>query len=204
MLELHRGLTSCPGLFPFDLEALWARSRPGGGQVPRLPSVEDLLVHLALHAAFQHGLVLSLVQWLDLSRLLERTPPEPARLAQAAAEARGEAALAAALQAAKAVVGAPVPSALEASLAPFLPKSFGKWLRQRLQVPLALVAPSLPPLARVRWGLLAGRRRELVSRTLRAEEAASPLEARLGAVGRAVGVVWRWSRRSLTRPAAGA
>jgi hypothetical protein len=205
ILELHRGLTSCPGLFPYDPEALWARSRPGRGQVPRLPSVADVLVHLCLHAAFQHGLVLSLVQWLDLRRLLEQAPPEPSGLAQVASDARAEAALAAALEAARAVVGVSIPAAIEASFTPFLPKSFGKWLQRRIEEPLALVAPSRVPLARTRWGLLAGRRRELLSRTLGGEAApASSLEARLGAVGRAVGVAWRWWRRSLTRPAAGA
>ena len=40
--------------------------------MPELPSAEDLLVQLAAHAAFQHGLWLHLVQYLDFSRLLSR------------------------------------------------------------------------------------------------------------------------------------
>src|SRR6266511_3349465 len=86
VLELHHSVTSSPGLFPLDRDGLWSRSVPGAGQVPRLPSAEDLLVQLSLHAAFQHGLVLSLAQWLDFRRLLEllrrtlfaETPGEPA------------------------------------------------------------------------------------------------------------------------------
>src|SRR4030042_1707373 len=68
IVELHRSVVSAPGLFPVDAEGLWARSRPGRGQLPRLPSPEDLLLPLALHAAFQHGFSLALVQWLDFRR----------------------------------------------------------------------------------------------------------------------------------------
>src|SRR6266542_4878035 len=86
VLELHHSVTSSPGLFPLDRDGLWSRSVPGAGQVPRLPSAEDLLVQLSLHAAFQHGLVLSLAQWLDFRRLLERRrlDPRPARSGQGA------------------------------------------------------------------------------------------------------------------------
>ena len=89
VVELHRSVVSAPGLFPPDPEGLWARSRPGRGQLGRLPSAEDLLLQLALHAAFQHGLSLSLVQWLDFRRVLEREEVDVARLlALAAARAR--------------------------------------------------------------------------------------------------------------------
>ena len=60
LVELHRSVSSCPGLFPLDPDAVWERSRPGRGQLPRVSAPEDLLVQLGLHAAFQHGLVLSL------------------------------------------------------------------------------------------------------------------------------------------------
>src|SRR5262249_8195449 len=70
VLELHRGITSCARLFPLDLDAAWTRSRPGAGLVKRGPSAEDLLVHLSLHAAFQHSLVLRVVQYIDFRRLL--------------------------------------------------------------------------------------------------------------------------------------
>src|SRR4029450_5847578 len=75
VLELHHSVTSCPGLFPLDGPGLVARSREGSGQVRRLPAPEDLLVHLAMHASFQHGLVLSLVQWLHFRRLPGRGGP---------------------------------------------------------------------------------------------------------------------------------
>jgi hypothetical protein len=160
VLELHRSVVSAPGLFPLDAEGLWARSRQGRGQLPRLPSPEDLLVQLALHAAFQHGLVLSLVQWLDFRRVLEREAVDPSCLLALAAAARAEVPLAAALLVAEAVVDAPVPVR-----AP-LPEGLRRWLEPRLAAPLSFIAPSPPALARARWELCAGRRTELLWRTL--------------------------------------
>jgi hypothetical protein len=162
ILELHRTVVSAPGLFPPDPEGLWARRRAGRGQVSRLPSPEDLLLQLALHAAFQHGLTLSLVQWLDFRRLLEREVLDASRLLALAERSRAAVPLGAALLSAEAVVAAPVPAALR----PRLPAGLRRWLAPRLAEPLALVAPSAPDLARARWELLAGRRAELVWRTL--------------------------------------
>ena len=162
IVELHRSVVSAPGLFPLDAEGLWARSRPGRDQLRRLPSAEDLLVQLALHAAFQHGFVLSLVQWLDFRRVLEREPIDASRLLALAASARAEVPLAAALLAAEAVVSAPLPPPHR----PRLPGGLQRWLEPRLASPLALVASSVPDVARVRWELLAGRRAELLWRTL--------------------------------------
>jgi hypothetical protein len=162
ILELHRSVVSAPGLFPLDAEGLWARRRAGHGQLRCLPSAEDLLLQLALHAAFQHGLVLSLVQWLDFRRVLEREAIDPGRLLALAGAARAEVPLAAALLAAEAVVAAPVPAPLRLSI----PASLRRWLLPRLASPLSLVTPSEPALARVRWELLAGRRAELLWRTL--------------------------------------
>jgi hypothetical protein len=162
IVELHRSVVSAPGLFPMDARGLWARSRRGRGQLARCPSAEDLLVQLALHAAFQHGLTLSLVQWLDFRRVLEREPIDASRLRAVAAAARAEAPLGAALLAAGAVVKAPVP----APLRPPVPPSLLRWLEPRLAEPLAFVGPSEPALARLRWELLPGRRAELLWRTL--------------------------------------
>ena len=161
VVELHRSVVSAPGLFPLDPEGLWARSRAGRGQLGRLPSPEDLLLQLALHAAFQHGLV-------PLARAVARLPArararDDRRPAPAGARRRpGRGAPRAALLAAEAVVAAPLP----ASLRPRLPAGLRRWLAPRLGEPLAFVAPSAPDLARVRWALLAGRRAELVWRTL--------------------------------------
>jgi len=94
-LELHHSVASCPGLHPLDAEGLWQRSSTAEGQVRRQPAAEDLLVQLALHAAFQHGLVLTLVQYLDFGRLLAAERPSPERVLEAAAASRATPALAA-------------------------------------------------------------------------------------------------------------
>jgi hypothetical protein len=190
ILELHRSVTSAPGLFPLDAEGLWQRRRAGQRQLQAWPSAEDLLLQLALHASFQHGLVLSLVQWLDFRLLLEREPIDVALLLERAAAARARAPLAAALAAAEAVVAAPVPAELRDGL----PRGLARWLEAPLRDPLAFVAPAEPELARLRLELLAGRRAELVWRTLVLPETPEG-DTRLGARLRfALARAWRLAR----------
>lgn len=57
-LELHTSLTSCPRYIGVDTESLLQRSEKASlGNVPlRTLSPEDHLLHLCLHASFQHGL----------------------------------------------------------------------------------------------------------------------------------------------------
>jgi putative nucleotidyltransferase-like protein len=198
IVELHRSVVSAPGLFPMDVDGLWARSRRGRGQLRRLPSAEDLLVQLALHAAFQHGLTLSLVQWLDFRRLLEREPIDVSRLREVAAANRAEVPLGAALLAAEAVVRAPVP----APLRPQLPRSLLRWLEPRLAEPLTFVGPSEPPLGRVRWDLLRGRRVELLWRTLVLPETPDGDERLPSRLAFAVGRGLRLARRLPPEPPA--
>ena len=107
LVELHRSVTSCRDVFRLDPDSLWSRARPATGQVRRRPSSEDLLVQIAQHALFQHAGVLWLVQWLDIRRLLERDPPDPERLEQAARAAQATLCVRAALSAAAAIVGSP-------------------------------------------------------------------------------------------------
>jgi hypothetical protein len=166
VVELHHALASCPALHPFDAERLWACSRPAGGLVGRIPSPEDLLVQLALHAAFQHGLGLTLVQYLDFRRLLERLAPATERVLAVAAALRAERSLAAALAAAEAVVGARIPSDLAGALERHVTPALGRFLALRLADPVTVLSPSCPPLARSRWLLARGRRLELLRATL--------------------------------------
>jgi len=197
VLELHHSVTSSPGLFPLDRDGLWSRSVLGPGQVQRRPSPEDLLVHLALHAAFQHGLVVSLAQWLDFRRLVERCQLDPDRLGEAARAARAETPLAAALLAARTVVEAPLPGWLHA-VAGSAPKHF-----QREGVdPLDFVTPAEPDLARVRFRLLPGRRTELLLRTVfpeRPGERGSLLRTIGRGALRAASLLRRWGPRTLAR-----
>jgi len=197
ILELHRSVVSAPGLYPLDREGLWARRRAGRGQLRVLPSAEDLLLQLALHAAFQHGLVLSLAQWLDFRLVLEREPIDVAGLVALATAARAQAPLGAAFAVAGAVTGARVPFELGFGL----PRGMARRLEPLLQAPLGFVAPAEAQLARVRWELAAGRRLELVWRTLVLPETPEG-DARLAARVRfAFGRALRLARRESAWPA---
>jgi len=172
VVELHQSPTSCPGLYPLDAEALWAQRRAGAGQVKELPSREHLLVLLALHAVFQHGLALRLVQYLDLRRLLD-VPLDPSSVFAAADACGARAVLGAALLAAEVVVGARVPQALRPALHALPPRDRARvaaWARA------AAAGTLVPPTARVRWMAARGRRAALLRGTLRgnAEGAALP------------------------------
>lgn len=165
VLELHHGLTAAPSFFPVDAEGLWRRTCVGRGVIGRGPGPEDLLVHLSLHLAFQHGLVLSLGQYLDVRRLLERESLDPDLLAAIAEQTGAEAALVAALEAASAVVGARVPAGMGTRPGTRAPRGFETWLRRRLRDPSALLPPALPAIGRTRWALARGRRSALVGAT---------------------------------------
>jgi hypothetical protein len=193
LVELHRSVTSCPDVFRLDADALWSRARARPGQVRRVPSAEDLLVQIAQHALFQHAGVLWLVQWLDLRRLLERDPPDPARLAQAARESRATLCVQAALSAAAAIVGAPIPAAPAAEAD--VPLALSAWMEEVRRDALSAVTPAPPPLARLRWALAAGRRWSLIRGTLRpadSGETGTALGSAAATVRRAAGLVRRW------------
>lgn len=148
-VELHRHLVSCGALFPSDEVPVDAPA-----------SAELLLVELALHAAFQHGLVLSLVQYFDFRRLLEREAVDGPALERLAGRFGATLAVGAALAAASAAVGAPVPDELRRRFVDPLPRA----LARIAAAPPA--APSRVLLARVRWLVARGRRRALVAATL--------------------------------------
>jgi hypothetical protein len=164
-LELHHALAAPARFHRADGAAWIARGQPDAAGRPAAASA-DLLVQLAVHAAFQHGLVLRLGQWLDFRALLEREPPPLAAALAAAREARATAELYAALQAATDLVGAAA-TPLLAALAPLVPRAVRRHLAWRQADPASLCVPREPPLARVRLALAAGRRLELLRATLR-------------------------------------
>jgi putative nucleotidyltransferase-like protein len=173
-VELHRHLTSCGALFPSE-------AVPADGPAP----AELLLVQLALHAAFQHGLALSLVQYFDFRRLLEREALDPDALARVAAGLHATVALGAALAAAEATVGAPLTAELRRRFVDPLPRGLAR---------AALAPPAVASrhrLAWTRWQVARGQRRLLLRATLRSgpvredgTAAPRPLLSRLGALVR--------------------
>ena len=189
VLELHHSVTSCPGLFPLDAAALW----DAGVETPsglHVPGHEHLLVLLALHAAFQHGLGLSVVQYLDFRRLLER-PLDAVRVQRYAGAAGAAIALALSLRAAEAVVGARVPEDLQRVLPSRDPRA---WPVRKLRDPVSLLSPATPDLGRARWAAAHGRRWELIRLTLAGPAPERPLSSWRN-TRRHLGRAWRLARR---------
>jgi hypothetical protein len=191
VVELHRSVTSCGSLFPLDAERVWTRSRPGTGLLRRVPSPEDLLVQLSLHAAFQHGLCLRLVQFLDFRRVFERSPPRTNVLLEEAHAARALPSLALALKAATAMVGATIPGELSEALARALPQRLTAWLARRIANAETLPTPADADLLRLRWWLAGDKRYTLLRTALGGQD--GPLWRRMErTVRRAVSLAWRW------------
>jgi hypothetical protein len=192
VVELHRSLTACPGLFPVAPSGLWERATPGGSGTGRALSSADLLVSLALHASFHSGFGLRLVQFLDVKRLLEREAPDREAVLRAAAEARAEAPLLAALRAAEAVVDARPARDLLAALESRV-DAFARHYARRLADgdPLSLVSPARPSLALARLALAGNRRGELLRQTL------APRGFDGGAPGHSGRTLWTGARRVL-------
>lgn len=86
VLELHVSLTACPGLFTIDHDALWGRRVPVAAAFMFRLSDEDLIVHLALHTAFQHAFVANEYHYGDFVRALAAFRPDPLRVMQRASD----------------------------------------------------------------------------------------------------------------------
>ena len=201
-LELHRSVTSCPGLFPVAADELWARSRAGTGSVARVPGAEDLFLQLALHASFQHAGVLRLIQHLDLRRSLEREAIDPERLLTLATDAHALSPLAAAVILATRLAGARVPAELAAALARALPSRLQRFFAT---APIAaFIAPAPAATVQVRLGLTRGRRAAFLARTLAPAPIAEGERGRT-LLGRSVTLARRWisSRLAARGSAAG-
>lgn len=95
LLELHLSLTACPGLFPVDHQSLWTRRAPvPGSHFFRLGDV-DLVIHLALHAAFQHGFAAGPGHFEDFARAVDQLQPSLEEVVIRARELGGLSALSA-------------------------------------------------------------------------------------------------------------
>ena len=77
VLELHIALTTCPGLFTLDREAMWERRAPVASSSMSRLADPDLIVHFSLHTAFQHGFVANEFHARDFVRALQVLRPCP-------------------------------------------------------------------------------------------------------------------------------
>ncbi len=157
VLELHISLTSCPGLFSVDTEGLWARRKPLPRSALCRLADEDLIVHLALHTAFQHGFAANEYHYGDFVRALDRFGTTAEQIAIRARDFGATSALGAmamALYRRTAMVGS-LPRQIE-SLRGLCPTVLARWIEAQAEFPppasvatLALIRYRLAPSA---WG----------------------------------------------------
>jgi len=151
VLELHASLTACPGLFTVDHEAAWARRAPVVGASMFRLSDEDLVVHLALHTAFQHGFVAGEYHYRDFLRALETFKPAGDLVMARAREWGALGALGAmAVACRKDASGSPAESDRLRRFQPHCPKAVRRWLEAQPHMPPPM---SLWSLARMRFEL---------------------------------------------------
>ncbi len=162
-VELHWSPISCPGFYPWSPRSLWERHQEAPNGL-FIPGYADMLVHLALHSSFQHGLVLSLAQHLDFRVLLESSRLDPSEVLRLAREWRAERELVLAVLVASTVAGFDAPSWLPKDLlaATGLPRTVASAER----APHAFLPPAPPGLAALRWELCRGRRAAFLRATL--------------------------------------
>ncbi len=72
-IEIHWSIARPTSPFRIDVDGLWSRARPTviAGVKPLVLSPEDLLLHVSLHASFQHRFALGLVPFCDISATLQ-------------------------------------------------------------------------------------------------------------------------------------
>lgn len=132
-IELHRQLSGY-GLFPVDQEGLFDRAVefPFGQTVARGLALEDLVVHLVIHAAKGHFRDMAAKHVEDVGRLTARQPVAWEVFLARAREARCRTAAWVLLSAARRIHGAAVPEEVLARLRPSLLRRcwLGAWLRR--------------------------------------------------------------------------
>lgn len=115
VFEIHWGIERPRSPFTIDIDGLWSRSREARleGVPVRVLSVEDLLIHLALHSSYHHRFDRSAFQGLlDIHSVIVRHGDEIDWLALAgrAVEWKASGFLYATLRLTREVLGAPIPA----------------------------------------------------------------------------------------------
>ncbi len=91
-VEIHWALEIPSAPFTIDRDGLWERSRPAviGGAPTRVLAVEDLVLHVAIHAAFHHRCSNGPMPLLDLAEVFLAAPPDWELLAKRAVSWRAD------------------------------------------------------------------------------------------------------------------
>lgn len=123
-LEIHSGLFAEGHPFDWPMERLWQRSLPLEGSSARVPSPEDLLLHIALHFTWSHLARFGPWRTLrDVRMIAEDRRIDWNKFVTLAQVTRGASATYWTLRFARLMAGAPIPPEVEDSLHPPLPAS---------------------------------------------------------------------------------
>lgn len=109
-IELHRSLLGPSEPFTIDPEGLWSRAIPSR-DTPGLfhLSLEDLLVHVCLHAGYHHQLDIGLYAFIDIALIAGSPDLDWQRTLERAHQWRAERCVFLMLQLARTLVGAEIP-----------------------------------------------------------------------------------------------
>jgi hypothetical protein len=121
-IELHRELCPTPNPFRLDVHPLWERMVPVSvdGQPALGLRAEDLLLHLCVHATYNHRCLVPLRNVFDIARVVEREGDalDWARLEEAARSTGTERAVFCGLSLAREMFGADMPRGMLERLVP--------------------------------------------------------------------------------------
>lgn len=186
VLELHLSLTACPGLFTVDHEAAWARRAPVRGTSMFRLCDEDLVVHLALHTAFQHAFVAGEYHYRDFAHALDTFRPPADLVIFRAREWSALAPLGAMAFACRPdALGSPDRRALLDRFEPYCPKAVRRFIEAQPRMPPPM---SLWSFARIRFEL-APSKWGYVRQTLLPGPIPARTLPRLGAMRRLAGLI---------------
>jgi hypothetical protein len=174
-VELHRHIAIAGEGSRFKLDGLWERSRPSHAGTHRLPSPEDLLLHVCLHftrnrlggSYRRRHTGGALAQVCDMGRLIDREPLAWPSLVGAARDYGLSTRVFLALFAAR-QLGVPVP---DDALAELEPSGFNRQLGRDLVALRVLRAGDHLPDRTLRWMFAPGR--EVLSRGWNADSTAT-------------------------------
>ncbi len=189
-LELHRSLTSCNDYLGIDTASLLQRSLPSGALLTLSP--EDHLMHLCLHASFQHGFRQAAVNACDAHRLVAHPELDSERFLERSNTARLAPWVYGGLCLSHSVFPSDGLAALASALRDAVPHRIARKLA-RLDAATGLSpdprGTMRPPFRRLLWAGDASSTLSLLIEILRPRGGADPSKA-FSWIGRATQLVW--------------
>jgi len=115
VIELHWSIVPPDQPVAIDVDALWSRSVPLSEEVPgmRALAINDLILHLCVHAACVHGLAMGFQPLIDIAEVCRAEEVDWVSLQKDARDWRAARPVSLTLQLARELVGAAVPAPAE-------------------------------------------------------------------------------------------